>query len=53
VEGDLLWYPVEGHSEIRVVPHPDVLVAFGRPKGHLCSYKQWQEFLSFIIDIKS
>jgi hypothetical protein len=51
VEGDLLWYQVEGHPEIWVVP--DVLVAFGRPKGDLCSSKQWQEFLSFIIDIKS
>jgi Uma2 family endonuclease len=41
VAGDLLWYPVEGHPEIRVAP--DVLVAFGRPKGERGSYRQWQE----------
>lgn len=41
VAGDLLWYPVEGHPEIRVAP--DVMVAFGRPKGDRGSYKQWQE----------
>lgn len=41
VAGDLLWYPVEGHPEIRVAP--DVLVALGRPKGHRGSYRQWQE----------
>ena len=31
VAGDLLWYPVEGHPEI--CQAPDVMVAFGRPKG--------------------
>ncbi len=31
VAGDLLWYPVEGHPEIRQAP--DAMVAFGRPKG--------------------
>lgn len=41
VAGDLLWYPVEGHPEIRMVPN--VMVAFGRPKGDRGSYKQWQE----------
>ena len=41
VAGDLLWYPVEGHREIRVAP--DVLVAFGRPKGDRGSYLQWEE----------
>ena len=41
VAGDLLWYPVEGHPEIRVAP--DVLVAFGRPKGDRGSYRQWEE----------
>lgn len=41
VAGDLLWYPVEGHPEIRQAP--DVLVAQGRPKGHRGSYKQWAE----------
>jgi Uma2 family endonuclease len=41
VAGDLLWYPVEGHPEIRVAP--DVLVALGRPKGDRGSYRQWVE----------
>ena len=36
-----LWYPVEGHPEIRI--DPDVYVAFGRPKGDRGSYKQWEE----------
>jgi Uma2 family endonuclease len=41
VAGDLLWYPVEGHPEIRVAP--DALVVFGRPKGYRGSYQQWNE----------
>jgi Uma2 family endonuclease len=41
VAGDLFWYPVEGHPEIRVAP--DALVAFGRPRGHRGSYCQWLE----------
>jgi len=41
VAGDLLWYPVEGHPEIRVAP--DVLVAFGSAKGDRGSYQQWHE----------
>ena len=41
VAGDLLWYPVEGNNKIRVAP--DVMVAFGRPKGHRGSYLQWKE----------
>jgi Uma2 family endonuclease len=41
VAGDLLWYPVEGNNRIRT--GPDVLVAFGRPRGYRGSYKQWQE----------
>ena len=41
VAGDLLWYPVEGHAEICMAP--DVLVAFGRPKGDRGSYLQWKE----------
>jgi Uma2 family endonuclease len=41
VAGDLLWYPVEGNNEIRTAP--DVMVAFGRPKGYRGSYKQWAE----------
>ncbi|MCS6782325.1 MAG: Uma2 family endonuclease [Gloeomargarita sp. SKYBB_i_bin120] len=41
VAGDLLWYPVEGHPEIRTAP--DVMVVFGRPKGERGSYRQWEE----------
>jgi Uma2 family endonuclease len=41
VAADLLWYPVEGQPEENVAP--DVLVVFGRPKGHRGSYKQWEE----------
>ncbi len=41
VAGDLLWYPVERKPDIRQAP--DVLVAFGRPKGHRGSYLQWKE----------
>ncbi|MCT7995674.1 Uma2 family endonuclease [Laspinema olomoucense] len=41
VAGDLLWYPVEGNNKLRVAP--DVMVAFGRPKGKRGSYLQWQE----------
>lgn len=41
VGGDLLWYPVEGDPTVRQAP--DALVAFGRPKGHRGSYKQWEE----------
>jgi Uma2 family endonuclease len=41
VAGDLLWYPVEGKPKIRIAP--DILVAFGRPKGERGSYKQWEE----------
>ena len=41
VAGDLLWYPVEGNPKIRTAP--DVMVAFGRPKGYRGSFKQWEE----------
>jgi Uma2 family endonuclease len=41
VAGDLLWYPVEGKPKIRIAP--DILVAFGRPKGERGSYMQWEE----------
>lgn len=41
VAGDLFWYPVEGHPEIRLAP--DVLVAVGRPKRDRPSYLQWLE----------
>ncbi|MFZ4596911.1 MAG: hypothetical protein ACOYOF_21865, partial [Verrucomicrobiaceae bacterium] len=36
IAGDLLWYPVEGEPKIRQAP--DVLIAFGRPKGDRGSY---------------
>ncbi len=41
VAGNLLWYAVEGEPTIRTAP--DVMVAFGRPKGRRGSYKQWEE----------
>ena len=41
VAGDLLWYPVEGDPKTRMAP--DVMVAFGRPKGYRGSYWQWRE----------
>ena len=41
VAGDLFWYSVEGDNRTRLAP--DALVAFGRPKGHRGSYKQWEE----------
>lgn len=41
VAGDLLWYPVEGNNTIRVAP--DIMTAFGRPKGPRGSYLQWLE----------
>ncbi len=41
VAGDLLWYPVEGNNTLRLAP--DVMVAFGRPKGYRGSYQQWLE----------
>lgn len=41
VAGDLLWYPVEGNNKLRQAP--DVMVAFGRPKGYRGSYQQWKE----------
>ncbi|MCW6051238.1 Uma2 family endonuclease [Lyngbya sp. CCAP 1446/10] len=41
VAGNLLWYPVEGNNKIAQAP--DVMVAFGRPKGYRGSYQQWHE----------
>ena len=40
VAGDLVWYPVR-YTLRRMAP--DVMVAFGRPKGRRGSYKQWLE----------
>lgn len=41
VAADLFWYPVEGRPDIATAP--DVMVAFGRPKGERSIYKQWEE----------
>jgi Uma2 family endonuclease len=41
VAGELLWYPIEGNNLFRQAP--DVMVAFGRPKGYRGSYQQWLE----------
>lgn len=41
IAGDMLWYPAEGHPEIRQAP--DIMLAFGRPKGDRGSYLQWLE----------
>ena len=41
VAGDLLWYAVQGNPRESIAP--DVLVVFGRPKGHRGSYRQWRE----------
>ena len=41
VAGDLLWYPVEFDNQISAAP--DVMIAFGRPKGDRGSYKQFEE----------
>ncbi len=41
VAGDLLWYPIEGDNKTRLAP--DVMLAFGRPKGRRGSYQQWKE----------
>jgi Uma2 family endonuclease len=41
IAGDLFWYPVRGKTKIAVAP--DVMVVFGRPKGHRRSYIQFRE----------
>ena len=41
VAADLFWYPVYGDPTNNTAP--DLLVAFGRPKGDRPSYKQWEE----------
>ena len=41
VAADLFWYPVQGDPTN--VTAPDLMVAFGRPKGERASYKQWEE----------
>jgi Uma2 family endonuclease len=41
IAGNLLWYPEKGNNRLAIAP--DVLVAFGRPKGYRGSYMQWKE----------
>ena len=41
IAGDLLWYPLK--STLVAPVAPDVMVAFGRPKGRRGSYRQWRE----------
>ena len=41
IAGDLLWYPLRSTLVSPVAP--DVMVAFGRPKGRRGSYRQWRE----------
>jgi len=41
IAADLLWYPVEGRTDISQAP--DVMVVFGRPKGDRLSYLQFRE----------
>jgi Uma2 family endonuclease len=41
IAGNLLWYPVEGNNKICLAA--DVMAAFGRPKSHRGSYRQWEE----------
>jgi Uma2 family endonuclease len=41
VSSDLFWYPVEGDPT--TVLAADLMIVFGRPKGHRGSYKQWEE----------
>ncbi len=42
IAGDLLWYPVPDRRVSGPIA-PDVMVAFGRPKGRRGCYKQWEE----------
>jgi len=42
VAGDLFWYPLRDRSVADAMA-PDVMVAFGRPKGSRRCYKQWEE----------
>ncbi|MDJ0583028.1 Uma2 family endonuclease [Crocosphaera sp.] len=41
IAGDLLWYPLK--STLVGPVAPDVMVAYGRPKGRRGSYRQWRE----------
>lgn len=41
VASNLLWYLEKGNVALRLAP--DVMVAFGRPKGHRGSWRPWDE----------
>ncbi len=41
IASNLMWYPVKGNNRRRLAP--DVMVAFGRPKGYRESYIQHRE----------
>ncbi|OLP20467.1 hypothetical protein BST81_00175 [Leptolyngbya sp. 'hensonii'] len=43
IAADLFWYPVQVQVPPAPRQAPDVMVAFGRPKGRRGSYRQWQE----------
>jgi Uma2 family endonuclease len=43
IAADLLWYPVQVDEPPAPSQAPDVMVAFGRPKGERSSYRQWRE----------
>jgi Uma2 family endonuclease len=43
IAGDLLWYPEPVEVPPAPSQAPDVMVAWGRPKGMRFSYKQWEE----------
>jgi Uma2 family endonuclease len=43
IAGDLLWYPESVKKPPAPCQAPDIMVIFGRPKGHRLSYKQWEE----------
>lgn len=44
VASNLMWYPVEGNNRRRLAP--DVMIAFGRPKGYRDSYVVHEEGVS-------
>jgi len=41
IAADLFWYPVQYDNKTKYAP--DVMLAFGRPKGDRRSYLQWEE----------
>ena len=41
IAADLFWYPVQYNNKKKYAP--DVMVAFGRPKGDRGAYLQWEE----------